>query len=80
MNLFSIGFTQKHARDFFGLLKQAGVKRVVDVRLNNVSQLAGFAKKDDLNYFLEREKVAYVHLLELAPTKEILDHYLKSKT
>jgi uncharacterized protein (DUF488 family) len=52
IKLFTIGFTQKSAREFFTALKDAGVKRVVDVRLNNNSQLAGFSKKDDLPYFL----------------------------
>jgi uncharacterized protein (DUF488 family) len=79
MRLFTIGFTKKSARDFFGKLRQAGVKRVVDVRLNNISQLAGFTKKEDLEYFLEREGIQYVHLPELAPTQDILDEYKKNK-
>ena len=78
MKLFTIGFTRKTARDFFGLLQKSDIKRVVDVRLNNVSQLAGFAKKNDLIYFLEKIcNVEYVHAPELAPTKEILDDYKK---
>lgn len=78
MKLFTIGFTKKTARDFFGLLQKEGVKRIVDVRLNNVSQLAGFAKKNDLAYFLEKIcNVEYVHTPELAPTKEMLDDYKK---
>ena len=48
MKLSTIGFTKKPARRFFDLLRASGAKRVVDVRLNNGSQLAGFAKKDDL--------------------------------
>jgi len=57
-----------------------GTKRVIDVRLNNSSQLAGFAKRDDLRYFLEEILgISYVHLPELAPTKEILDAYKKHK-
>ena len=52
MNVFTIGFTRKSADHFFGLLRESGAKRVVDVRLNNVSQLAGFAKRDDLAFFL----------------------------
>jgi len=51
MNVFTIGFTKKSARKFFDTLKDSGAKRVVDVRLNNVSQLAGFAKKDDLAFW-----------------------------
>jgi len=52
MKVFTIGFTQKSAETFFGTLRAAGVKRLIDVRLNNTSQLAGFTKKDDLAYFL----------------------------
>ena len=78
MNIFTIGFTKKSAEKFFGLLSKAGVKRIVDVRLNNVSQLAGFAKRDDLRYFAEQlSSMDYIHLPELAPTKEILDEYRK---
>ena len=80
IKLFTIGFTQKSAREFFTALKDAGVKRVVDVRLNNNSQLAGFSKKDDLPYFLkEIGGIEYVHLPELAPTQDILDAYKKRK-
>ena len=78
MKLFTIGFTKKKAERFFGLLRASGAKRIVDVRLNNVSQLAGFAKRDDLRYFLsEICGMGYVHVPELAPTKEILDDYRK---
>lgn len=80
MKLFTIGFTKKSAEKFFTLLKTSDVKRVVDVRLNNVSQLAGFAKRDDLRYFLKEIcGIDYVHMTELSPTKEILDAYKKSK-
>jgi uncharacterized protein (DUF488 family) len=79
MTIFTIGFTQKTAEEFFTRLKQPGLVRVADVRLNNVSQLAGFTKKNDLKYFLhEICKVGYVHLPELAPTKDILDAYKKN--
>ena len=78
MKIFTIGFTRKSARRFFGLLHSSGARRIVDVRLNNVSQLAGFAKKDDLAYFLQAIcGMEYVHLSELAPTKEMLDDYKK---
>jgi uncharacterized protein (DUF488 family) len=78
MKLFTIGFTKKSARRFFELLRTSGVERVVDVRLNNVSQLAGFAKKDDLAYFLrEICGIDYVHLPALAPTQSMLDRYKK---
>lgn len=80
IDIYTIGFTKKKAEYFFEKLKSAGVKRVVDVRLNNVSQLAGFAKKDDLIYFLkELVGIDYVHFPELAPTKDILDAYKKQK-
>ena len=80
MKLFTIGFTKKTAEDFFEMLRKSGTKRVVDVRLNNISQLAGFAKKNDLVYFLEKIcNVEYVHTPELAPTKDILDDYKKKK-
>jgi uncharacterized protein (DUF488 family) len=80
IKLFTIGFTQKSACEFFTNLKDAGVKRVVDVRLNNNFQLAGFSKKEDLGYFLkEISGIEYVHLPELAPTQDILDAYKKHK-
>jgi uncharacterized protein (DUF488 family) len=78
ITIFTIGFTKKSARDFFEPLRQAGVRKVVDIRLNNVSQLAGFTKKNDLEYFLEKVAgIGYAHRPELAPTKEILDGYRK---
>lgn len=80
IEIHTIGFTKKTAEEFFGLIKQSGAKRVVDVRLNNVSQLAGFAKRKDLQFFLkEMLDVDYVHLPELAPTQDILDAYKKHK-
>ena len=76
INLFTIGFTQKRAQHFFETLIDAGIRRIIDTRLNNVSQLAGFAKRQDLEYFLRQiGNIEYVHLLELAPTKDILDAY-----
>lgn len=80
MRICTIGFTNKKAEDFFNRLKQSGVKRVVDVRLNNLSQLAGFSKRDDLQYFLKAILgIEYVHLPILAPTQDILDEYKKNK-
>jgi uncharacterized protein (DUF488 family) len=80
IRVFTIGFTKKNAEYFFEKLKKAGVQRIVDVRLNNVSQLAGFAKRDDLRYFLRAiGGMDYVHLPDLAPTKDILDAYKKHK-
>lgn len=78
--MFTIGFTKTTAQRFFETLKKAGVKRIIDTRLNNVSQLAGFAKKADLEYFLKAiDDIDYVHILDLAPTKDILDEYKKQK-
>jgi uncharacterized protein (DUF488 family) len=80
MRILTIGFTKKSAETFFTLLKDHGVRRLVDVRLNNVSQLAGFAKKDDLRYFTKAIcGIDYVHVPELAPTADILDRYRKQK-
>ena len=78
--LFTIGFTKKNAQTFFSKLKSAGVKKIIDIRLNNVSQLAGFAKRDDLTYFLrELCNCEYIHKPIFAPTKEILDAYKKKQ-
>jgi uncharacterized protein (DUF488 family) len=80
MRVCTIGFTHKKAEEFFTHLQKSGVKRVVDVRLNNVSQLAGFSKRDDLQYFLKAILgIEYVHLPVLAPTQDILDEYKKNK-
>lgn len=80
MEIYSIGFTQTTAEHFFGRLKRVGVKRLLDVRLNNSSQLAGFAKARDLPYFLSELAAAeYEHAPMLAPTQELLDGYRKEK-
>ena len=80
MKLFTIGFTKKSAEEFFTRLQDAGVQRIVDVRLNNTSQLAGFAKIQDLPYLLRATSgIDYIHLPEFAPTQEILDAYKKQK-
>lgn len=80
MEIYSIGFTQTSAADFFGRLRSAGIRRLVDVRLNNSSQLAAFAKRDDLGYFLRELCAAeYVHEPLLAPTQEMLDAYKKQR-
>jgi uncharacterized protein (DUF488 family) len=80
MRICTIGFTSKTAEDFFTRLQKSGTKRVVDVRLNNVSQLAGFSKREDLRYFLKAILgIEYVHLPVLAPTQDILDEYKKNK-
>ena len=80
MEVYTIGFTQRSAESFFGVLRAAGVKRLVDIRLNNTSQLAGFAKRDDLAFFLKELCGAeYLHEPRLAPTEEILDAVKKGK-
>jgi uncharacterized protein (DUF488 family) len=80
MEIYSIGFTQKSAAQFFGALRSAGIQRLLDIRLNNTSQLAAFAKKDDLAYFLKAIcNAEYHHEPLLAPTQEILDAYKKRK-
>jgi len=80
MEIYSIGFTQKSASEFFGTLKAHGIERLLDVRLNNTSQLAGFAKQADLAYFLgEICGAAYEHEPLLAPTQEMLDAFKKHK-
>ena len=80
MRLFTIGFTKKTAEGFFSAIQSSGAKRIIDVRLNNVSQLAGFSKRDDLAYFLrEICGVEYQHLPSLAPTQEMLNAYRKRK-
>ncbi len=80
MRLYTIGFTRHTAEDFFTALQQAGVRRVVDIRLNNTSQLAGFAKAKDLEYFLRAiAAIEYIHLPLLAPTPDILAAYKKHK-
>jgi len=80
MKIFTIGFTKKSAQTFFTELKTAGVKRLIDVRLKNVSQLAGFTKRDDLRYFTKEIcGIEYVHVPILAPTADILDAFKKHK-
>lgn len=80
MEIFTIGFTQTPAREFFGKLKEAKVQRLVDVRLNNTSQLAAYAKRDDLAYFLSAIcNIQYHHEPLLAPTQDILDQFKKMK-
>ncbi len=80
MQLYTIGFVKKDAQTFFGLLKENQIRLLMDVRLNNVSQLASYTKKNDLIYFLKQiGDIAYYHALILAPTKELLEHYKKNE-
>lgn len=80
MEIYTIGFTKKSAGEFFGALRDAGIKRLIDVRLNNVSQLAGFTKRDDLRFFVrELCDADYIHDVSLAPEQDMLDEYRKQK-
>ena len=80
IKLFTIGFTKKNAQQFFSLLQQGGVRKVLDTRLNNVSQLAGFTKRDDLSFFLrEVAGIDYEHAEQLAPTDVMLKRYKKGE-
>jgi len=80
MEVYTIGFTKRSAESFFATLKSHGIRRLIDVRLNNVSQLAGFSKRDDLAYFLrEICGAAYEHQPLLAPTQEMLDGFKRDK-
>ena len=80
MKIFTIGFTKKNAEQFFTKLKSSGATKLIDVRLNNVSQLAGFAKKNDLKYFCQVIcQIDYIHMPELAPTQDILTNFKKEK-
>jgi uncharacterized protein (DUF488 family) len=80
IKLFTIGFTGKSAENFFNLLRNNDVKKIVDTRINNVSQLAGFAKAPDLKFFAnEIGKMSYDHNIDFAPTKELLSGYRNKK-
>jgi uncharacterized protein (DUF488 family) len=78
IRIFTIGYAAKNAREFFIILTRAGIRKVIDVRLYNTSQLAGFTKKQDVEYFLQTIVGAeYLHLPIMAPTKQLLNDYKK---
>ena len=80
MNIYTIGFTKKDAKTFFDFINESDIKTVLDVRLNNISQLSGFAKKNDLTFFLKELCGSdYLHVPEFAPTKEMLNSYKKKE-
>ena len=79
MKIFTIGFTGKSAEVFFKLLVNNDIRRLIDIRLNNKSQLAGFANVKHLPYFLKLHNIEYLHCPECAPTKELLNDYKKKK-
>ena len=78
IKLLTIGFTNKSAQKFFELLKQNEVSKIIDTRINNTSQLSGFAKGNDLSYFAKAiGNMDYLHKIDFAPTKELLEKYRK---
>lgn len=80
IKLYTIGFTGKPAENFFNLLTRSGVKKIVDTRINNASQLSGFAKAIDLKFFArEIGGMSYEHKIDFAPTKELLASYRNKK-
>lgn len=80
MKLFTIGTSKKSAEEFFNLLKNANIETLLDIRLNNNSQLLGFSKGRDLKYFCEKcHNIKYEHLPKLAPTKELIKKYRENK-
>ncbi len=80
ITFYTIGFTKKSAEKFFELLKSNGVTTLVDVRISNSSQLAGFAKGSDLAYFVKQIVGAdYQHIIDFAPTKELLSQWRKEE-
>ena len=76
ITFYTIGFTKKRAQKFFELLKKANISKLVDIRINNSSQLAGFAKGSDLQFFVkELCNASYEHIIDMSPTKELLKDY-----
>lgn len=80
ITLYTIGFTKKSAEQFFELLKKNKVNKLVDIRISNSSQLAGFAKGNDLKYFVKTIcGIDYKHITDFAPTKDLLDKWRKEE-
>lgn len=80
ITLYTIGFTKKSAEQFFSLLRANNVKQLIDVRINNSSQLSGFAKGKDLEFFAKEIcHIPYKHVTDFAPTKELLDKWHKQE-
>jgi len=79
LTIYTIGFTKKSAEEFFEALLNSGAKHLLDIRLNNKSQLTGFTKRDDLRYFLKcLANMKYHEMPILAPEESILKEYRKS--
>lgn len=80
ISLYTIGFTKKSAERFFNLIRDNGVKQLVDIRISNSSQLSGFAKGSDLDYFVKEIcHIPYTHVTDFAPTKDLLDRWHKKE-
>ena len=80
ITLYTIGFEKKCAEEFFEELRSGGVKKIVDVRLRNTSQISGYTKQEDLIYFLRTILgVSYIHLKEFAPSDDLLDGYRRKE-
>ena len=79
MKIYTIGFTKKTLEEFITRLKRAEVQRIVDIRLNNASQLSGFAKSHDLEFILKQFGIEYISVKSLAPDKALLDKYQRDK-
>lgn len=80
MKIYTIGYTKKSAEEFFNILKNNGIRQVVDIRENNTSQLTGFTKKNDIVFFLKVIlNASYIHLPDIAPDRRIREGYKKSK-
>lgn len=80
MHILTMGFTKKNAEEFFGLIREYHVEILIDVRLNNQSQLAGFTKGRDIEFFLKEIcDCRYSHEIQFAPTKDILNRYKKEQ-
>ena len=77
--IYTIGFTKKSLEEFINLLKKNNIQKLLDIRLDNSSQLSGFAKSDDLSFVLKLFKIGYEHISELAPEEKMLTTYRKSK-
>lgn len=80
VKIYTIGFSQKSAKYFFNLLRNHKIKQLIDIRENNTSQLSGFTKRGDLQFFLEVIiNASYIHMPELAPDKSIRKKYKETK-
>ena len=78
-NIYTIGFTKKTAEDFFNLLESNSIDIILDIRLNNTSQLSGFSKFPDIKFFLKKiNNIEYIHDIKLSPKESTLKKYKKN--